>query len=158
MDLSIVDADKSDAEKLIQIYSSPDLYHTMQEASWFVKCYFDYHHIKVAKLKDEIIGVLFWRVNEEKHHGIVVIEDFWVDEKHRRKGIGEKLLRTAIEDAKKLFESSGYVLRRVLVTTAEDNVPARKLYEKVGFEKSAELKDLFGKGETELIYILSLNP
>lgn len=31
--------------------------------------------------------MLFWRVNEEKHHGIVVIEDFWVDEKHRRKGI-----------------------------------------------------------------------
>lgn len=157
MDLSIVDADQNDVGKLIQIYSSPDLYHTVEEASWFVKCCFDYHHIKVAKLKDEIIGVLFWRVYEEKHHGIIVIEDFWVDEKHRRKGVGEKLLRTVIEDAKKLFESSGYALRRVLATTAEDNIPARKLYEKVGFEKSTELKDLFGKGETELIYSLSLN-
>jgi ribosomal protein S18 acetylase RimI-like enzyme len=158
MDLSIVDADRADVEKLVQIYSSPNLYHTVEEASWLVKCYFDYHHIKVAKFKDEIIGVLFWRINEEKHHGIVVIEEFWVDKNYRRKGIGERLLRTVIEDAKKLFESSGYVLRRVLTTTAEDNMPARKLYEKVGFEKSAELKDLFGKGETELIYILSLSP
>ncbi len=135
-----------------------DLYHMVEEASWFVKCYFDYHHITVVKLKGEIVGTLFWRVSEEKHHGIVVIDDFWIGEKHRRKGIGEKLLRTVIEDAKKLFESSGYVLRRVLTTTGEDNIPARKLYEKVGFKKNAELKDLFGKGETELIYILSLNP
>jgi len=45
-----------------------------------------------------------------------------------------------------------------LVTTAETNIPARRLYEKIGFQKCAELKDLFGQGETELIYVLTLKP
>lgn len=35
---------------------------------------------------------------------------------------------------------------------------AKKLYEKVGFQKSAALEDLFAQGETELVYILTLNP
>jgi len=49
-------------------------------------------------------------------------------------------------------------LRKVLVTTAENNEPARRLYEKIGFKKSAVLKDLYGKNENELVYILTLNP
>ncbi len=50
------------------------------------------------------------------------------------------------------------MLRKVLVTTGEDNEPARKLYEKLGFQKSAVLTDLFGQGENELVYVLTNNP
>jgi len=158
MDTEIVDATKRDVETLVDIYSSPHLYHTKDEASWFVRSFFDYHHVKVVKLHDVLIGALFWRVEEEKHHGIAVIEDLWIDEKFRRRGFGEKLLRTTVEDAKTFFGKDGYILRKVVVTTAQDNKPARRLYEKIGFQKSAVLKDLYAEGENELVYVLTLNP
>jgi ribosomal protein S18 acetylase RimI-like enzyme len=145
-------------ERLIEVYSSPHLYHTREEASWYVKSFFDYHHIKVVKSDEVSAGWLFWRVESERHHGIAVIDELWVDEKFRRKGLGEKLLRTSIEDAKNFFKRDGFVLRKVLVTTAEDNEPAIKLYEKIGFQKSAVFKGLYGKGENEIVYILTLNP
>lgn len=158
MQIEIVDATRRDVDKLIEIYSAPHLYHTKEEASRYVKSFFDYHHIKVVKADGTVVGVLFWQVESEKHHGIIVIGDLWIEEKFRSRGLGEKLLRTAISDAVTIFEKDGFVLRKVLVTTAEDNVPARRLYEKIGFQKCAVLKDLYEQGENELVYILTLNP
>jgi len=158
MNVLIVDADKTDIEALILVYSSPHLYHNREEASWFVKSYFDYHHVKVVKNQDRIVGALFWNVVEEKHHGLTEIRDVWIDANFRRKGFGEKLLQIAIEDMEQLFREGDYVFRKVMVTIGEDNEPAKRLYEKIGFEKVAVLSDLFAKGETELVYVLTLNP
>ncbi len=158
MNTSVVDASVKDVEDLISIYSSPHLYHSRQEASWFVKSFFDYHHIKIVKDEEKVIGAAFWNVMEEKHHGLTEIGDLWIDEGFRRKGLGERLLRTAIEDMKRFFAKENYTLRKVLVTTGDNNEPAKKLYEKIGFRKSALLADLFAKGENELVYILTLNP
>ena len=158
MNIQISDASKNDVESLIKIYSSPDLYHNIEEASWFVRSYFDYHHVKVVKQNSKIIGVLFWNSVEEKHHGLTNIQDLWIDERFRRKGLGEKLLRSSIEDMKKLYANNRYALRKVFVTTGENNKPAKNLYEKVGFKMVAVLPDLFAKGENELAYILTLNP
>jgi len=157
MSVLVADAEKTDIQALIAIYSSPHLYHNYEEASWFVESHFDYHHVKVAKNQEKVVGALFWNVVEEKHHGLTEIRDLWVDEDFRRKGFGEKLLRAAIDDMKQFFRNGGHVLRKVMVTTGEDNEPARKLYGKVGFTKVAVLPDLFAKGENELVYVLTLN-
>lgn len=156
--MQIADADENDVESLVRIYSSPHLYHNRKEASWFVKSFFDYHHIKVIKHEGKVVGAIFWNVVEEKHHELAEIGDFWIDKNFRQRGLGERLLRTIIEDMKQFFAKDNFVLRKVLVTTGDDNEPARKLYEKVGFQKSATLADLFAQGETELVYILTLNP
>lgn len=158
MNTSVVDASAKDVEDLISIYSSPHLYHSRQEASWFVKSFFDYHHIKIVKDEEKVIGAAFWSVVEEKHHGLTEIGDLWIDEGFRRRGLGERLLRTVIEDMERFFAKENYGLRKVLVTTGDNNEPAKKLYEKIGFRKSALLADLFAKGENELVYILTLNP
>jgi ribosomal protein S18 acetylase RimI-like enzyme len=158
MSIRILNANKNDVECLVEIYGSPDLYHNREDASWFVKSYFDYHHIKLVKKDNKIIGVLFWNSIEEKHHGLANIQELWVDESFRRRGMGERLLRSSIEDMKKLYAKYQYMLRKVLVTTGEYNKPARNLYEKVGFTRVALLPDLFSKGENELVYILTLNP
>ena len=158
MNTTVVDASVKDVEDLISIYSSPHLYHSRQEASWFVKSFFDYHHIKIVKDEEKVIGAAFWNVVEEKHHGLTEIGDLWIDEGFRRKGLGERLLRTVIEDMKRFFAKENCALRKVLVTTGDDNEPAKKLYEKIGFRKSALLADLFAEGENELVYILTLNP
>ncbi len=158
MDLQILDAVKNDVESLIDIYTSPHLYHNRDEAGWFVKSFFDYHHIKVVKCEKRIVGAAFWNVVEEKHHGLAEIVDFWIDQDFRRRGIGERLLQSVIEDMKQFFAKDNYLLRKVLVTTGDDNEPASKLYEKIGFQKSAVLANLFGQGENELVYILTINP
>ena len=123
-----------------------------------MKSYFDYHHIKVVKQRKEVVGAVFWNTVEEKHHGLTNIQDLYIDEKFRRKGLGERLLRASIEDMKKLYAKHRYTLRKVYVTTGEDNKPARNLYEKIGFRLAAVLPDLFAEGENELAYILTLNP
>jgi ribosomal protein S18 acetylase RimI-like enzyme len=157
MNREIVDADKNDVERLIEIYSSPDLYNSREEAGWFVASFFDYHHVKVIKQETSLVGAIFWNVVEEKHHGLTEIVDLWIDKNFRRRGLGEQLLLAALEDMKKLFARDNYTLRKVLVTTGEDNEPAKRLYEKAGFQKSAVLRDLFGQGENELVYILTVN-
>jgi len=157
MSESIVDADKKDVEELITIYSSPHLYHNRQEAGWFVKSFFDYHHIKVLKNQGRVLGAIFWNAVEEKHHGLAEIGALWIDEDFRRRGLGERLLRTVIEDMEEFFRKQGFAHRKVLVTTGDNNEPAKKLYEKIGFEKAATIPDLFAKGETELVYVLTLN-
>lgn len=157
MSSQISDATKNDIESLIELYRSPDLYHNREEASWFVKSYFDYHHIKVVRQKKKVVGAVFWNTVEEKHHGLTNIQDLWIDEKFRRKGLGEKLLRSSIEDMKKLCAKHRYALRKILVTTGEGNHPAKNLYEKIGFRLVAILPDLFAEGENELVYILTLN-
>lgn len=154
---SVVDASKKDVEELITIYSSPHLYHNREEASWFVKSFFDYHHVKVLKNQGRVIGAVFWNVVEEKHHGLAEIRDLWIDEGFRRRGLGERLLRTVIEDMERFLRKQGIALRKVLVTTGDDNEPAKRLYEKNGFEKAATIPDLFAKGETELVYVLTIN-
>lgn len=156
MNTQIADIDENDVDSLIKIYSSPHLYHNREEASWFVKSFYDYHHIKLVRHEGNVVGALFWNVMEEKHHGLAEIVDFWIDKNFRRRGLGEKILLTVIEDMKRLFASHHYPLRKVLVTTGDDNTPARKLYEKIGFQKSASLPDLFAQGETELVYILTI--
>lgn len=155
--MHIVDADDDDVEHLIEIYSSPHLYHNREEARWFVKSFFDYHHIKLVRLDEKIVGALFWSVIEEKHHGLTEVRDFWIDESFRRRGLGERLLRLVIEDMKQVFAEDDFSLRKVMVTTGNDNISAMRLYEKVGFQKAAAIADLFAQGETELVYILTLS-
>lgn len=157
MNAKVANPSKEDLERLVEIYSAPHLYHTREEAAKYVRQFNDYHHIKVVKLNDALVGVLTWRVESEKHHGIMVIDDLWIEERFRRRGLGQKLVKASIKDADDVFHKSGFVLRKVMLTTAEDNAPARRFYEKLGFLKSAALEGLYGKGENELIYILTLN-
>lgn len=57
------------------------------------------------------------------------IEGFVVDENHRRKGIGGKLIEKALEEAKKMG------LKNVNLTSRAERVAANNLYKKLGFEK-----------------------
>lgn len=69
------------------------------------------------KAEQKVAGAAFWNVVEEKHHGLTEIGDLWIDKDYRRKGLGEKLVRTMIEDMTRFFAKENYALRKVLVTT-----------------------------------------
>lgn len=58
-----------------------------------------------------------------------IIEDVVVDEKWRRKGIGEKLLNYTIEQARK------EEIRHIDLTSNPTRKVGNKLYQRIGFEK-----------------------
>ena len=156
MRVEISEAEASDLERLVDIFSDPDLKTTSEESRWFVKCYLDYHHIIVARVDGEIQGACFWRVEGERYCGLGWIENLWVEEPYRRLGLAEKLLRRSVDDIITFYEDNGIKARKVILTTQVDRSTARRLYERVGFRCSAELGELYGPGEPDLLYVLDL--
>ena len=57
------------------------------------------------------------------------LNDLYVDSNYRKKGIGEKLIKTAMEFAKN--DNANFVE----LSTAVDNYTAQSVYEKIGFKK-----------------------
>jgi len=58
-----------------------------------------------------------------------ILNDLYVEEEFRKKGIGEKLIKTAIDFSK---ENKAQFLE---LSTAIDNYTAQRLYEQIGFIK-----------------------
>ena len=58
-----------------------------------------------------------------------ILNDLYVDARYRKQGIGEKLIKTAMEFAK----ADG--AKFVELSTAADNYTAQSLYETIGFDK-----------------------
>lgn len=66
-----------------------------------------------------------------------ILNDLYVDADYRKQGIGEKLIKTAMEFAK----TTGATF--VQLETAIDNYTAQHLYESIGFVKQANDEDFF---------------
>ena len=82
--------------------------------------------IKVGRVREEHIGTI----------GLMVDSDF------RGNGLGEYLIRKVLGEGKKMG------LKIAKLDVFSDNIPARKLYEKVGFIEYGKLKDgFFRKGK-----------
>lgn len=154
MTIEISKATKKDLNRLVEMFSDPDLKTNRAESDWFVHCYFDYHHINVAKVEGEIRGACFWRIEGEKYSGLGWIENLWVEKQYRRMNLGERLLRKSIEDMRVSFEKDTIRLRKVVLTTQMERRSARRLYEKIGFRSAASLGDLYDPGGHDLFYIL----
>jgi len=73
-----------------------------------------------------------------------ILNDLYVDEVYRKQGIGEKLIKTAMEFAK----TTGATF--IQLETAVDNYTAQHLYENIGFEKQ-------GNDEEFFLYKIALN-
>ena len=95
-------------------------------------------HVFVAVLNGEVVG--FVDVDVEGNVG--KIEGIAVKEEYRGLGIGKKLLSAA------LMFLAYLGVDRVQLMTMEDNLPARRLYESMGFEaKKKEGKILWYERE-----------
>ena len=66
-----------------------------------------------------------------------ILNDLYVDAGYRKLGIGEKLIKTAMEFAK----ADG--AKFVELSTATDNYTAQSLYEAIGFDKQMPETDFF---------------
>ena len=66
------------------------------------------------------------------------IIDIYVDEKYRRKSIAQKLIKEILED---------YDFENITLEVSSINIPAIKLYEKLGFKKEAIRKNYYNDSD-----------
>lgn len=100
----------------------------------------------VGKVDGKVVGYLvIWMAYDEMHLGNIAVAKRW-----RRKGIGEKLMKWLIEEAKRRN-----VVRLTLEVRAT-NYPAISLYKKFGFKEVAVRKRYYPEGEDALVMLLDV--
>lgn len=84
----------------------------------------------LAKQGQEYLGfiVLSWSFSISKGYPVLRIEALYSSSKHRKKGVGRKLMQYAIDLA------ISKKVTRLQLETDDDNVPARNLYKQFGFK------------------------
>jgi len=95
----------------------------------------------LAKENEEVMGFVIGLVDDygEVKLGHIVTID--VIPKYRRKGIAIKLL----QKVEKEFHNAG--VRTSYLEVRDDNVAARRLYQKLGYREVEVLKDYYSHGE-----------
>jgi ribosomal protein S18 acetylase RimI-like enzyme len=75
------------------------------------------------------MGVIFWD-DKPKIKQVAHMAAIYVDKNYQGKGIGYRLVKTLIEEAKKVKQ-----LRKLKLEVESTNKPAYELYKKLGFEE-----------------------
>ncbi len=91
-----------------------------------------FSQVFVAEMDGEVVGFMLCRVKRVPAHmgGVLVgeLSDMWIVEKARRKGIGDKLSRLALDWLR------GQGVHSVEIQVLRDNEASWKLYERMGFQ------------------------
>ena len=122
-----------------------------------IECYTSHNFTVIAKDKKKIVGVLQWYAKEEPRHGLAEIEEVFVLDEYRGKGIGSRIVAFAIESVRDYFKKMKFNPRKIFLFVEKNNLSARHLYEKNGFKFVAEAGNLFDDGAIELFYVLNFN-
>lgn len=147
------DATESDFEILSRIYEKP--YDGLETARKFVELYLGHYFWKLVEADGKIVGGLIWFPRENPELGWAEILDVWIDESYRRRGLGFRLIIEVIKNIESHFESFGHKAKCVILFTSENNISARRLYEKAGFKKVGCGGYVADDGTRELLYSLN---
>jgi ribosomal-protein-alanine N-acetyltransferase len=106
---------------------------------WHLPVIIRHGYLFVAQLNAKIIAVLS-AIRSASQPATVFIFDFSVSKDYRQKGYGRQLLVYALEQ----FKKEGFKI--VQLTTAPENKAALHLYQSLGFQQQAFLKNEYGLG------------
>lgn len=84
------------------------------------------HHLILAVDDDRLLGYHFCKIEPESESGY--IDFIGIDSSARGRGIGADLLASGVE-----WMLLAPTTKRISLTVNADNIPARNLYEKIGF-------------------------
>jgi ribosomal protein S18 acetylase RimI-like enzyme len=147
------DATESDFEILSRIYEKP--YDGLETARKFVELSLGHYFWKLVEADGKIVGGLIWFPRENPELGWAEILDVWIDESYRRRGLGFRLIIEVIKNIESHFESFGHKAKCVILFTSENNISARRLYEKAGFKKVGYGGYVADDGTREVLYSLN---
>lgn len=105
----------------------------------------------LASRGDLPVGAVTTVRSEEQPEGEISLVGMWVAGHARGSGVGERLIETAVADARERG------MARVTLDVAEENLPARRLYARLGFRPTGHTWCLpHDESITELEMSLSL--
>ncbi len=96
-------------------------------------------------------GILKGVINRKLQEDEIEVSEFYVEPFFKRKGIGGRLLQTVIAETRAANK------RRIFLWVVEDNLSARKFYEKNGFRENGETRLIEGTSKTDICYELMLD-
>lgn len=94
--------------------------------------------ILVSKVKGEIVGFVIGKTYMDKKPATGQILTIDVSPKHRRKGIGQRLL----QEIEKTFKDKG--IKMCCLEARENNIVALGLYQKFGYKRVGRLENYYG--------------
>lgn len=124
------------AEKIKQIESESFGEGAVDE--WVIMPLMRYGRIYGAFIGEVLVGIIEMIISES-YQGYIF--SFAIRSAVRNLGYGEELLRKVIDDVREAG-----VLKELILTSAEDNSCANKIYEKLGFKKGEKLLNEYGRG------------
>jgi len=92
----------------------------------------------IAELNGEIVGFVIGRIHRGRKSATGHVLTIDVSPKHRRKGIGLRLL----QEIERIFKSKG--VRVCFLEAREDNIAALSLYRKFGYGEAGRLENYYG--------------
>jgi ribosomal protein S18 acetylase RimI-like enzyme len=92
-----------------------------------LKFYFKIGEIFIAKEKNQIMGVLVFKIEQYWEGKVIIIEDLAVKEEFKGRGVGKNL----IEKLEKYSKENN--IKRILLST-HIRTPALSFYKKIGFK------------------------
>ena len=94
--------------------------------------------ILVSRVKGEIVGFIIGKTYMDKKTSAGQILTIDVSPKHRRKGIGQRLL----QEIERTFKDKG--VKICYLEVRENNFVALSLYQKLGYKKVGRLENYYG--------------
>lgn len=107
---------------------------------------YDYYHNLVVEIDNKIVGYIMTTIIYDECEILKII----VEQKYRRQGVGELLLKNIIDYCK------GNSVSKIFLEVRSQNVVAKNLYQKIGFEKAGIRDNYYGDDVAE-IYWYKLN-
>lgn len=108
---------------------------------WLLPIVALYGHLFVLTKNGQISGAASFIKNRKSAFLIGV----WVKTGMQRQGYGENLLKQAFAELEKSR------IEEIELTVQENNVAARKLYQKLGFRVNRRIKDFYGPRQDRLL-------
>ena len=135
--MEIKKVEKSESELIVALFDKYRVFYKQKTdlplAKKYIQTRLDNNEsiIFVAIMGDKPIGFtqLYPKYSSVRTMQNWILNDLYVDTGYRKQGVGEKLIRAAMDFANK--KGSEFVQ----LSTAVDNFTAQKLYEKIGFDK-----------------------
>jgi len=106
----------------------------------------------IKESESKVIGYIIWgQKSGFRPEAVLELEQIAVHPDHQGDGFGQELIESSLELVKSQLDIQGSKLKRILVTTREDN-DAQKLYRKVlGAEVEATINNLFSANEVYMV-------
>lgn len=137
--MTIIKIDKTQAELVCELFDQYRVFYVQESdvdrAKEFIQKRLDNNEsaIFVALEGNKSIGFtqLYPKYSSIRTKKSWILNDLYVAKTHRKKGVGENLIRVAMDYARQDGAST------VELSTAIDNYTAQSLYERIGFKKAA---------------------